>query len=360
MPDHALEVDIFWRQGDLPARATFRTGQGITALVGPSGAGKTTLARLLAGLDKPQGGRIAINGQVVFQKAKGRAVEPENRHIGFVFQDNALLPHLDVRNNVLFSPRADTQTCNKAIALTGLEKLTDAPVRQLSGGERKRVGIARAIAASPQLLILDEPFTGLDGPARTELMMLVQRINRENKTPILLITHQLEEVLQLADEAILMHERKAVVHGSLEDVLLETDALRLVGFEDAGSLLKGTITEIDDMLCHVDLGGDSVVLANPGVVKGSNITLRVRAGDIAIALKPVSGSSIVNQLEAAVSGIVDAATHIEISTQLKNSGAIVRARISHVSFDALKLTEGQEIVLLVKALSVKETSLKAR
>lgn len=355
MSDAALSVDLMWYQNGHSAAAKFQCGHGITALIGPSGAGKTTLARLIAGLDQPRGGVLRLNDKALFHGAKNRMVPAERRGIGFVFQTSALMPHLSVRKNIAFSPNADIASVESAARLTGVQAYYDKAVHQLSGGESKRVAIARAIASKPKFLILDEPFNGLDHKARAGLMSLIQTVNRDQKIPVLLITHQLEEILQLADEAILMTNGKTLVHGTLEHVLEDEAALITLGFSDAGTLLKGKITAVEDGLCTLNVAGDTFYLTDSELTEGDAIIARILATDIALATSKVPGTSILNQIEGVVQKIVPASAYTDVTVQLANSRTNIRSRISRASTAALNLGEGQSVTLLIKAVSVKET-----
>lgn len=354
MSDVALNVDVMWRQNGRPAAAKFQGGHGITALIGPSGAGKTTLARLIAGLDTPRGGIVSLNNKVLFHGAKNRKLPVEERDIGFVFQSSALMPHLSVRKNVAFSTRADQQSVDRAMVVTGVQPYADKEVNGLSGGESKRVAIARAIASKPKLLILDEPFNGFDGNARADLMSVIQEINRVVGVPVLLITHQLDEILQLADDAILIADGKTLAYGPLENILLEETSLKTVGFSDAGTLLRGNITVCENSLCTLEVDGDAFYLTNTNLKVGDAIVVRVLAADIALAANKVPGTSILNQIEGTVSGIRVADSYADVSVKLASSGTIMRSRVSLASYTALNLVEGQSITLLIKAMSVKE------
>jgi iron(III) transport system ATP-binding protein len=193
-----------------------RTGE-IFGVLGPSGCGKTTLLRLIAGFERPETGSVTVGGALV--AGDGTWVPPERRRIGMVFQDYALFPHLTVERNVGFGvPRGAGGDVQRALELVGLQHKADRHPHELSGGERQRVALARALAPGPEVVLLDEPFSSLDATLRADLRREVELILREAGTSAILVTHDQEEALTLADRLALMREGRIVQVGSPEDV----------------------------------------------------------------------------------------------------------------------------------------------
>jgi len=192
-------------------------GGELFAVLGPSGCGKTTLLRLVAGFERPDGGEVTISGHTV--AGAGRWVAPERRRIGMVFQDYALFPHLTVARNVSFGlPRRERSKARTALELVGLQHKSDGFPHQLSGGERQRVALARALAPEPEVVLLDEPFSSLDATLRADLRREVELILREAGATALLVTHDQEEALSLADRLAVMRDGRLVQVGRPEDV----------------------------------------------------------------------------------------------------------------------------------------------
>ncbi len=204
----SLTVDVRAFIGDFHLDAQFELPPGLTVLFGPSGAGKTRLLRLIAGLDRPLEGSISLDG-TVFDDMTGKVhVEAHRRRIGMVFQQPYLLPHRSIHANVAITAAGDTRTERRAVAEQWLERTGAAPFadrrpHQLSGGQRQRVALARALAGAPQLLLLDEPFNALDLERRHRLRRLVRDLVDETGIPTLFVTHDLDELSELAAQVLL-------------------------------------------------------------------------------------------------------------------------------------------------------------
>jgi molybdate transport system ATP-binding protein len=190
-----LSVDIRRRIGGRDIAAQFEAGAGVTALFGPSGAGKTSILDMIAGLARPDAGRIVRDGEVLFDAAAGIDVTPERRRIGYVFQDRRLFPHLRVRDNLRFADRA--ADVNATVALLGIAHLLDRWPRHLSGGEAQRVAIGRALLSNPALLLLDEPLSHLDRARADEVLSAIERLRDATALPILYVTHDRAELARL-------------------------------------------------------------------------------------------------------------------------------------------------------------------
>jgi molybdate transport system ATP-binding protein len=199
----SFEVDVSVRRGDRIIAARFATGSGITALFGPSGAGKTSVLDMVAGLVRPDSGRVVVGGEVLFDAAVGIDVPPERRRCGYVFQDLRLFPHRRVRDNLLFGwrlapPEARWLSLEAACGFLGIGHLLDRAPASLSGGEAQRVAIGRALLSGPRFLAMDEPLSSLDLPRREEILKVVERIRDELNLPILYVTHDPDELSRLA------------------------------------------------------------------------------------------------------------------------------------------------------------------
>jgi molybdate transport system ATP-binding protein len=203
----ALEVEVEHRLGDFRLAVAFVAPDGVTALFGPSGSGKTTLVNIIAGLIRPQRGRVAIDGTVLVDRARGLWLPPHRRRIGYVFQDGRLFPHLTVRQNLLygrhFTPRAERRASLEAVVeLLGIAPLLQRRPASLSGGEKQRVAIGRALLADPRLLLMDEPLAGLDEARRDEILPYIERLRDRSGLPIVYVSHAASEVRQLASTVV--------------------------------------------------------------------------------------------------------------------------------------------------------------
>ncbi|MET0270619.1 MAG: ATP-binding cassette domain-containing protein [Sphingomonas sp.] len=203
----SFDVAVTRRFADRAVGASFAVGDGLTALFGPSGAGKTSVLNMVAGLLRPDAGHVRVAGETLFDPAARIAVPAHRRRAGYVFQEARLFPHLKVRANLLYGHRlaapADRwMTPGEAIAFLGLEMLLDRLPATLSGGEARRVAIGRALLSGPRFLLMDEPLSSLDEARREEILRVIERIRDELKLPILYVTHESAEVRRLANQVV--------------------------------------------------------------------------------------------------------------------------------------------------------------
>ena len=199
----SFEIDVTLRRGGRVMISQFAAGSGITALFGPSGAGKTSVLDMVAGLLRPDQGRIAVGGEVLFDSAAGIDLAPEKRRCGYVFQDLRLFPHRRVRDNLLFGwrltpPAQRWLTLDEVTEFLGIAPLLDRMPATRSGGEAQRVAIGRALLAGPRVLLLDEPLTALDRPRRDGLLSVIEGIRDRFALPILYVSHDAGEIARLA------------------------------------------------------------------------------------------------------------------------------------------------------------------
>lgn len=205
----SFDIDIRRVIGDVSIAVRLSGGAAVTALFGPSGAGKTSVLHMVAGLLRPDTGRIAVDGEPLFDSAAGIDVPPEHRRAGYVFQDGRLFPHMRVRANLLYGAKLAEHAqrwmkFDDMVAFLGIAHLLDRWPRTLSGGEAQRVAIGRALLARPRFLLMDEPLSSLDLPRREEIMRVIERVRDELKLPILYVSHDRAEVERLASNIVLL------------------------------------------------------------------------------------------------------------------------------------------------------------
>jgi molybdate transport system ATP-binding protein len=225
-----LDLKVQKSQGGFQIDAAFRSKvAGVTALFGRSGAGKTSVINMVAGLAKPDKGRIIVNDEPLFDSEKRINVPPEKRRIGYVFQEGRLFPHLTVRANLTYGreltpPARRYVDLDQVVALLGIESVLSRRPAKLSGGEKQRVAIGRALLTSPSLLLMDEPLASLDAERKAEVLPFIARLSREFSIPILYVSHSLEEILSLTDTLVLMAEGRVVAAGPIETLLARPDS----------------------------------------------------------------------------------------------------------------------------------------
>lgn len=223
----SLAVDVRHSVGSFTLTADFRVPGELAVLFGPSGAGKSLALRIVAGLERPTAGRVALDGEVMADTVAGVNVPPQQRRIGMVFQQPLLLPHRSALRNVSLAARGDSRQERRRIAAgwlarVGAGEFAHRKPAQLSGGQQQRVALARALAGSPKLLLLDEPFSALDQPVRRRLRQLVRELVRVERIPTLFVTHDRDELAALADRVVVAE------HGSIARVVDPPDAASLV------------------------------------------------------------------------------------------------------------------------------------
>lgn len=354
MTAESFTIDIQWQHSGEKACADFVIGAGVTALIGPSGAGKTTIARMITGLTSPTSGMILRGSEPLFDAAKGVAVPTAKRTVGYVAQEPGLFPTMSVRDNVTLGSRLPSNDLIALYAATGIEALLERNPRTLSGGEARRVSIARALATKPCLMILDEPMNGLDPKRRRSLLSLIRRLSYHTQTPVLLITHQVEEMLFAADNAVLVANQNTLLSGTIEEVLAAPATQEHLGLDDAGAILTATVLERNANLLKAQVGAQEIWLTDDQEPIGSKVRLRILSRDVGIAAQKIENISILNQLQSSVSSIEARGHERQITLTLQGSEQHLSARLTSKSFDALKIAEGKPVIALIKAVAVKE------
>lgn len=330
--------------------------QGITALFGRSGSGKTTILRCIAGLERASAMHLSVNGEVWQDKQLFLPVH--QRPLGYVFQEASLFPHLNVERNLRFgySRVANAQRqigFNETIELLGLQTMLTRYPEQLSGGQRQRVAIARALLTSPRLLLMDEPMASLDQTSKAEILPYLERLHANLGIPIIYVSHAIEEVSRLADHLVLLEQGQVLAAGPLQDVLTRTD-LPLAHSANAAAVIKAKVlSHADDFISELQLAdGQSVFVSQQNIALGSEVRARVLARDVAIALEIPQQFSVNNCLVATVLEISDDPNPGHVLLKLQLSGQVLLSRISRRSLQRMGLKLGQQVYALVKAVSL--------
>ena len=330
---------------------------GVTALFGPSGCGKSTVLAAVAGLLRPQEGRVAIGGDVMLDTARGIALPPERRRCAVVFQDARLFPHLSVETNLRYglqrAPRdASGPGIEEVVALLGIGHLLGRRPARLSGGERQRVALGRALLARPRLLLMDEPLAALDAARRAEVLPFLARLRDAAGLPILYVTHALDEVDALADRLVLMEAGRVVAEGPVEELAVRTD-LPLAARRDAGALLACSIADHDARrgLTHLAFPGGLLAVPLRTEPPGTRARVRLRARDVAVATEEPRGISTQNVLRAELTEIIEAPTPQEAFLRLSIGPTRLLSRVTRDSVTRLGLVPGMPVWAVVKAVT---------
>ncbi|EGT5763863.1 molybdenum ABC transporter ATP-binding protein ModC [Cronobacter sakazakii] len=328
-------------------------GSGITAVFGVSGAGKTSLINAISGLTRPQHGRIVLNDRVLSDTETDTFLLPEKRRVGYVFQDARLFPHYKVRGNLKYGMAKEMASqFDKLVTLLGIEPLLDRLPGTLSGGEKQRVAIGRALLTAPELLLLDEPLASLDVPRKRELLPYLQRLAREINIPMLYVSHSLEEILHLADKVLVLEQGEVKAFGSLEDIWGSSVMHPWLPPEQQSSVLKVTVLEHHPHYAMTALAlGDQHLWVNR-IEKPLQTALRIRiqASDVSLVLQPPLQSSIRNILRARVAQCYDDNGQVEV--QLEVGSRTLWARISPWARDELAIKPGLWLYAQIKSVSI--------
>lgn len=352
-----LEVALRQRFPGFALDVGFTAPAGVTALFGPSGCGKSTILAAVAGLLRPEQGRVVLRGEALFDSATRLCLPPERRRCGMVFQDARLFPHLSVATNLRYGarrapPDAPGPGFDEVVALLGIAPLLERRPARLSGGEKQRVALGRALLARPRLLLMDEPLAALDAARRAEVLPFLARLHALAGPPILYVTHALDEVDALADRLVLLEGGRVLAEGGLEALSLRTD-LPLAGRRDAGAVLACTVArhEPERGLTRLAFGGGELSVPLRSEPPGTRARFRIRARDVSVATQRPHGISTQNVLPATVRGLSGAPTPHEVFVELQLRQAVLLARITRDSVRLLGLAPGDAVYAIIKAVS---------
>lgn len=342
-----LDVDV-----DLAA-------QGITGLFGPSGAGKTSLLRCVAGLEAADRGRVSIGDALLEDSDQKLSVPSEKRRIGYVFQEPRLFPHLSIEANLRFGLRRSqrgmpAQSFERIVDMLGLESLLARATAGLSGGEAQRVAIGRALLSAPELLLMDEPLASLDETRKNDVLPYLDRLHQDAGVPIIYVSHNIDEICQLCDQLAVMSDGVVVAHGDLQSVLLQTE-LPVLGGNEAGAVLRATVTAIDaeNELTAISAAGHELWVPGRDLRVGSTVSLRVRANDVSLCLDRPERTSILNVLPARIEQLQDEPDGTVLLRMLIGAECIL-ARITKKSRAQLSLQVGTQVYAQVKSIAIRQ------
>ena len=356
-----IAVDVVLQLGTFSLAAAFSNDAGITGLFGRSGSGKSTVINLIAGLARPDHGRILLDGRVLVDTEAGVWIPKHRRRIGLVFQDAQLFPHLSVRQNLLFgrwfAPRGEPRIGLDAVVETlGIGHLLKRRPELLSGGEKQRVALGRGLLASPRLLLMDEPLASLDMARKAEILPLIERLRDEFGIPIVYVSHAVEEVARLASKVVVLDAGSVAAVGSPSAVLgllpgtVGTDRFAIA------SVLDVTVAAYDGMygltLLHHPAG--DIYLAGHVGHRGQPVRVIIRATDVALALDRPRDLSIRTVLSATVASIGRNRSPLAAVSLALRGGGHLTALATRKALDELRLAAGTEVFALVKTVALDE------
>lgn len=357
-----IEIDVEKQLGAFHLKAAFSCDTAVTALFGRSGCGKSTALNLVAGLLRPDRGRIAVGDRLLFDSDSSVDIAPEKRRVGYVFQEGLLLPHLSVRQNLtfgrFFTPRAERWAdFDRIVALLDLAPLLERRPQRLSGGEKQRVAIGRALLASPRLLLMDEPLASLDAGRRGEILYYIERLRDEVGVPILYVSHEIEEVVRLAGHMVLLSDGAIAAAGPVHELMGRIELRRLIGRYEGGAVIEARVAaqDLESGLARLAFHGGELLVPDVDALIGETLRVRVRARDVSIALERPRDISVLNCLPGRIVEIGDEPGS-SVDVRIEVSGTPIIARITRHSAERLRLAAGMQVWALVKGVSLDRRS----
>ena len=352
-----LSVDVRHRLGAFELEAAFESSGRLTALFGPSGSGKTSLVNLIGGLMRPDRGSIAAGGRVLVDTKAKVFLPRHRRRIGYVFQDARLFPHMSVRQNLrygrFFTPASERYAdMDGIVEMLGIGHLLERRPAMLSGGEKQRVAIGRALVASPKLILMDEPLASLDEARKAEILPYVERLRDETGVPIVYVSHSIAEVARLATDIVVLSGGKVVVAGPTTEVAQRLDLLPEEERGEGGSVLEMSVAELDEAFGMTTLSSVAGKIHVPatGLEVGRTVRVRIRARDVMVATERPQGLSALNVLDGAVDR-VSPSNGALADVRIDCRGQMVMARITRLSVHELGLKPGLPVFAVVKSVT---------
>ena len=349
-----LHIDVKKQLGTLPLEAHLDIpSQGVTALFGLSGSGKSSLINLVSGLINPDEGVIALNDRELFNSAENSCVPINRRNIGYVFQDARLFPHYTVNGNLRYGMKNTSKDeFNYIVELLGIGHLLKRYPITLSGGEKQRVAIGRALLTDPEILLMDEPLSALDLPRKRELMNYLERLSKEISIPILYVTHSLDELLRLAERVVLLTNGKVEAYDVLENIWESPLFLPWKQENEQSAVLSLPVFMHNPSykMTALSIGDQNIRINQVEAQINEKVRICIHSSDVSISLNKVEQSSIRNTLYGRIVKILELENRVDLKLDI--GGKHLWASISKWSFHDLALQLGQLVYAQIKAISV--------
>lgn len=360
-PENSLKIALSGNLDDFQINVDLNLPpKGITALFGPSGGGKTTLLRAIAGLTKLRG-QVSIPSAVWQDDSQNIFLPTYKRRLGYVFQEASLFPHLSVKKNLLFACKKSTPApydLKQILDWVNIAHLLDRSPHTLSGGERQRVAVGRALMRGADLLLMDEPLSALDHQNKESVLTCLERLHRDLDIPILYVSHDINEVTRLADHLVLIENGQVTRSGPTARIFSALDFTPPEGRFHTSVLLKAkAISHHEtDGLAKLQIGDQTLTCPPLNSPIGQDISLRIRARDVAVATIRPEGISIRNILSGRVVDIrcLPDAAHVELKIDI--GGGFIRSQITRDAFNDLRIEKDQDIFALIKSMSFEDNT----
>jgi molybdate transport system ATP-binding protein len=349
-----IEISVKQSRPNFTLDVNLKLGHGITALFGASGAGKSSLLNLIAGLEQPSSGRIRIGSESLYDSKAKINLAVHKRRIGYVFQDALLLPHLSVRGNLRYGFKQGGMEFPSIVDFLGLSALLDRRPSTLSGGERQRVSIGRALLSAPRLVLMDEPLASLDMERKREIFPYIEQLQKKFGIPVIFVSHAIEEVARLAQHVVVMRDGKVVAEGSAQAVMNLPDS-HTSRFEKT-SILTGKPTSYDSAYGLTTIAHPAGNISLTGQLAHGKTPVRivVRATDVTLALSKPKDISARTMLKGTISKCEIDGSPIAIIHVKLEGGEELSAALTRKAKDQLGLNVGQAVWCLLKSVSIDE------
>jgi molybdate transport system ATP-binding protein len=361
-----ISVNITKTLADITVNASFDLKDGCAVISGPSGAGKTSIINMISGLMTPDSGHIEVNGRVLYDSAQKINLPPEKRRAGYVFQESRLFPHMTVKKNLLYGagrdgaliplfpslegcPKGGVVSLENIADLLGIAHLLDRYPKNLSGGEKQRVALGRALLSSPEFLLMDEPMASLDSVRREELINYINRIKYAYNLPVIYVTHSVEEIMRMSDYVGIIDNGYLCRFGAAIEVLNGREFTDTLPARDFGVVAEGTVFEADASTgtAVVDFYGKHIEVVYQGLNVGAKVRFRIPAMDVVLSQNPPHTSAR-NNFKGT---ITDIRLHDNMADILVDIGGFALwARVARLTADEMGLGIGTEIYAVIKSV----------
>lgn len=351
-----IDIDLIRIQGNFELHAKCMITEPVVGLFGPSGAGKSTLLGLIAGLIKPDAGHLILDGELLFNDKRGINVPLHQRRIGVVFQDSRLFPHLNVRNNLeygfnLLTAKDRHLGFNQIVELLEIGKLLTQKPHQLSGGEKQRVALGRALLTSPRLLLLDEPLASLDVRLKHQILPFLRRVKDEINIPMLYVSHAIDEILYLTSHIAMIDKGEILAVGPFSEVIHDERVLTLAQTLGLENVLHTRVSmhQHSDGYTVTTIGTQSLSIPPVSAAVGALVSVSVAASNIALSTQKILGVTIQNQLMGTVTAIQQVGARMLVTVDI---GKEIIAEVTTKAISDMQITQGSTVYCLIKTQSI--------
>jgi len=349
-----IEFDFQRNQGDFNLNVKCHLRAPVIGLFGASGAGKSTLLNMIAGLVKPQSGQLNIDGEYLFDSLRGIDVPIHQRRIGVVFQDSRLFPHLNIRDNLnygfdLLAAKDRRFSFKQIVDLLEIGHLLAQKPHQISGGEKQRVSLGRALLTSPRLLLLDEPLASLDVRLKHQILPFLRRIKDEIHIPMIYVSHAIDEILYITSEIVIIEQGQLLAQGHFHNIIHQDNLQKIAQSLGLENVIGAVITSHDKTYGSTTLthGNQIIMVSLLAAETGAQVTISIPASSIALSLSRLENVTIQNQLQGLVTEIKQIGFRILVTVDIGESQIV--AEVTAKALETLNIVVGNSVYCLIKA-----------